>query len=298
MILVVGATGSLGGRITRGLLEQGKEVRVLVRHNSPSEELAKQGRANTAQSLIDAGAQPAWGDLKDRASLEAAVAGVDTVITTATTTQRGGEDTLEAVDLKGTLDLIEAASEAGVKRYLYTSVQGATPDHPLRLFQIKAACERALMESGMTYTIVQPSIFMEIWIGMMVGIPLMIQETITLVGQGDHAHNFISEQDVADYMIAMVGHPQAYDRAVMLGGPASYTWTEIVQRVGERMGAELPLQYVPIGTTIAYLPEEVNTLATAFETYDDYLDITEQAATYGVRPTTLDEYIDRTFVRR
>jgi NADH dehydrogenase len=298
MILVVGATGSLGGRITRGLLEQGKDVRVFVRHNSPSEELAKQGRANTAQSLIDAGAQPAWGDLKDRASLDAAVAGVDTVITTATTTQRGGEDTLEAVDRRGMLDLIDAAAAAGVKRFIYTSVQGATPDHPLPLFQIKAACEAALMESGMTYTIVQPSIFMEIWIGMMVGLPLMIQQTVTLVGQGDHAHNFISEQDVADYMIAMIDNPEAYNQAVMIGGPASYTWTEIVHRVGERMGAALPLQYVPMGTAIAYLPEEVNTLATAFEMYEDQLDIAETAATYGVRPTTLDEYIDRTFVRR
>lgn len=297
MILVVGATGSLGGRITRGLLDQGKEVRVLVRHNSPSEELAKQGRANTAQSLIDAGAQPVWGDLKDRASLDAAVAGVDTVITTANSVKRGGEDTLETVDLKGTLNLIEAAKQAGIKRFLYASVQGASPEHPVPLFQYKAACERALMESGMTYTIVQPSIFMEIWIGMMVGLPLMIQQTITLVGQGDHAHNFMSEQDVADYMIAMIDNPAAYDQAVMLGGPASYTWTEIVQRVGERMGAELPLQYVPLGTAIAYLPEEPNTLAMAMETYEDYLDISEQAATFGVRPTTLDDYIDRTFVR-
>ena len=75
MILVVGATGSLGGRIVRGLLEQGKAVRVFVRQNSPSEQMAQQGLAHTIQSLLDAGAPPAWGDLKDRASIEAAVAG-------------------------------------------------------------------------------------------------------------------------------------------------------------------------------------------------------------------------------
>ena len=51
MILVVGATGSLGGRITRGLLQQGQAVRILTRQNPISEELARQGRANTAQSL-------------------------------------------------------------------------------------------------------------------------------------------------------------------------------------------------------------------------------------------------------
>jgi len=298
MILVVGATGSLGGRIVRGLLEQGQDVRVFVRHNSPSEQMAAQGLANTVQSLIAAGAQPAWGDLKDRASIEAAVAGVDTVISTANAVKRWGEDTLETVDRQGTLDLIDAARAAGVSRFLYASVQGASSDSPVPLFQCKAACEWALMDSGLTYTIVQPSIFMEVWIGMMVGIPLMTRQTITLIGRGDHAHNFMSEQDVADYFIAMIDNPAAFNQAVMIGGPASHTWTEIVERAGGRLGVELPLQYAPPGSTIAYLPEEANGLATAMEMYEDHLDIAEASATYGVRPTTLDEYIDRTFVRR
>ena len=60
----------------------------------------------------------------------------------------------------------------------------------------------------------------------------------------------------------------------------------------------MPLQYAPPGSTIAYLPEEANGLATAMEMYEDHLDIAAASATYGVRPTTLDEYIDRTFVRR
>ena len=65
MILVVGATGQLGGMITQRLLAEGKDVRILVRHNSPSEELAKQGLATSSQTLIDAGAQPVYGDLKE-----------------------------------------------------------------------------------------------------------------------------------------------------------------------------------------------------------------------------------------
>src|SRR5690606_37389461 len=113
-----------------------------------------------------------------------------------------------------------------------------------------------------------------------------------------HAHNFISEQDVADYFIAMIDNPAAYNQGVMIGGPESLTWTEIVQHVGGRMGAELPLQYTPLGSTIPYLSEEANGLATYMETYEDYLDIGEQSAMFGVRPTTLDEVIDRTFVRR
>lgn len=193
MILVVGATGSLGGRITRGLLAQGKQVRILARHNSPSEELAKQGRANTAASLVEAGAEVVYGDLKDRASLDAAVVGVDTVITTATASQRGGDDTIPAVDLQGTLNLIEAAKEAGLKRFIYTSTYGAAPGHPIPLFNVKGTCEAALEHSGLEYTILWPAVFMEVWIGMVVGIPLMAHQPITLIGRGDHRHNLVSE---------------------------------------------------------------------------------------------------------
>jgi NADH dehydrogenase len=71
MILVVGATGLLGGLITRQLLDQGHAVRILVRENSPSEQLAPQGRATSAASLIEAGAQLVTGDLKEPASLAA-----------------------------------------------------------------------------------------------------------------------------------------------------------------------------------------------------------------------------------
>ena len=69
MILVVGATGLVGGMVTRQLLEQGKAVRILVREDSPSAEMAAQGMATTAQSLIEAGAEPVSGDLRDEASL-------------------------------------------------------------------------------------------------------------------------------------------------------------------------------------------------------------------------------------
>ena len=297
MILVVGATGSLGGRITRSLLQQGKDVRILVRKNSPSEELAKQGRANTAQSLIEAGAQAVHGDLKDRASLDAACQGVDTVLTTATATQRWGEDTIETVDLHGMLGLIEAARAAHVKRFIYTSVPGASPEHPLPLFRIKGTCEAALVKNGMEYTIFQPSVFMEIWIGMLVGMPLQAGQPISLIGKGDHHQNFISEADVAAFEVASVDNPRAANQRISIGGPASYTWTEVVDAVSKGMGTQLPVQYLPPGSTVPLLPPEGSVLANGMETYETFVDMSQTAPTYGVKLTTLDEFIRRTFVR-
>ncbi len=102
MIMVVGATGIVSGMITRRLLEDGKDVRILVRTNSPSQQLAREGRATSAEELIGAGAQPAYGDLRNRASLDAAVQGVEAVITTANSAGREGEDNPRAWTSKAT----------------------------------------------------------------------------------------------------------------------------------------------------------------------------------------------------
>src|SRR5512139_4013178 len=101
MILVVGATGRLGGTIVKKLLAKGKPVRILSRPDSPAEEMAKQGLAVPAAELVAAGAQAVSGDLREPGSLAAACQAVDTVITTANTVLR--EFDVEVVDLNGTL---------------------------------------------------------------------------------------------------------------------------------------------------------------------------------------------------
>ena len=130
MILVVGATGVVGGMITRRLLEKDKEVRVLVRRDSPSSQLIQQGLATSAEELIEAGAQPVHGDLRNRASLDAAVEGVEAVITTANSAMRGGADNPQSVDLQGNRNLIEAARAAGVEHFIFVSPLGADVNNP------------------------------------------------------------------------------------------------------------------------------------------------------------------------
>lgn len=297
MILVVGATNTLGSRIVHGLLQEGHRVRVLVSRTSFHEGQASHGFVKTIQSLLDAGAKPVWGDLKSKKSLAAALQDVDTVITAVNANKSWGFDSVESVDWQDALTLIDAAQYAGVRRFLLASIPGEVLEQTSQLFRINDEYEQLLQSSGMTYTIIQPTNFMEVWIGMMIGIPLMTQQAVTLIGRGDHAHNFVSEQDVADYFLAMIDHPQAYNQMVKIGGPASYTWTDIVVRVRDRMGADLPIQYAMMGTPISYIPERAVALVTEFERFEHFLDISETAKTFGVRPTTLDEFIDQTFGR-
>jgi uncharacterized protein YbjT (DUF2867 family) len=293
MILIVGATGILGGMITRRLLGEGKEVRILVRHNSPSEQMALQGMATSAQSLIDAGAKPVYGDLKDRASLDEACEGIETVITTANSAMRGGEDTVETVDRQGNRNLIEAASAAGVNQFIFISFLGADLNNPVPLYQAKAEAEAALAESGMKYTILAPNFFMESWIGMVVGIPMQGRQPITLVGEGQRLHSLISVGDVAAFATEMVGNPAAMGQRLVLGGPEPLSWCGIVDTFSQVIGQKLPVQFVAPGEAIPGLPEIVPPVLAGMETYESPIPMKETARTFGVQQTTLASFVQR-----
>jgi uncharacterized protein YbjT (DUF2867 family) len=108
MILVVGASGSLGRRIVRGLLERGEAVRALV-------------RSEAARELFDReGARPVVGDLRDPDSLARACRAVAAVVTTASVSKTGS-DSIENVDVEGNRHLIAAAKAAGVRQFVFVS---------------------------------------------------------------------------------------------------------------------------------------------------------------------------------
>jgi len=295
MILVVGATGRLGGTIVKKLLARGKPVRILQRENSPAEALARQGLATPASELLAAGAQAVSGDLRDRASLDRTCQGVETVITTANTVLR--ENDIENVDLKGTLNLVDAAKAAGVKHFIFVSTASSELNSPDPLLRAKAVVEQHLRASGMTYTILKPGLFMEVWVAMTVGIPLQTGQPVTLVGQGNHRHAFVSQNDVADYTVAAVDNQAARDADVYIGGPASYNWTEAVKIIGDVIGRQIPVTYVAPGSPIPVLPESMWGLIYAMEMFESNIPMTETSKIYGIEPTSLESFARGFFVR-
>jgi NADH dehydrogenase len=276
MILVVGASGKLGGSITKRLLELDKPVRILVRENP------------AYQALVELGAQQVKGDLKDRASLKVACQGIDTVITTATAAERGGADTLESVDLHGVANLIDTASAAGVKHFIYISSTGADPDSPNPYFMAKGRNEQCLRESGMAYTILTPHIYLDVWLGLAIGLPLQAGQPITLVGKGDHRHSFIAIQDVAAFAVAAVDHPAARNEQLLMGGPEPISFVDIVERVGKVLGQELPVNFVPPGSPIPLIPEPLWGFLYFIESYELNIDMSELPTTYGVTLTSVE----------
>lgn len=273
MILVAGATGTLGGRIVRGLLERGESVRALVRSTSNHAPLA------------DAGAEIVIGDLKDPDSLSQACDGIDVVVTTASVSKTG-DDSLEAVDLEGSRNLIDAARAAGVRHFIFTSTVGASPDHPALLFRLKAAVEDYLRESGMTYTILQPNAFMDAWFGMLIEMPIHSGMPVTLVGDSKRRHSFVAERDVAAFAVSAVGHMAAKDATILIGGPDAITLRDAVRLYEQALGSKIEVRTVAPGDPIPGLPESVWGIAAGFESYDSEIPMDEAARTYGVRPTS------------
>jgi uncharacterized protein YbjT (DUF2867 family) len=285
MILVVGATGAVGGAIARGLLARGRDVRILVRPGSDY------------HSLVEAGAEPVEGDLKLPASLVAACAGADTVITTATAGARGGADTPQTVDLEGNRHLIDAARGAAVRRFVFVSTIAADEDSPVPLLRAKAATEAHLRASGLPFTILAAAPLMDVLLPLVVGGPARAGRPATLVGAGRRRHSFVAGRDVAAFAVAAAGHPAALDRRLVIGGPEAVSLREVVATYERVLGRAVPVRTIAPGEPLPALPpvpglaEMVGGMLAALETYDAPIPMTEAARTFGVRLTTLEEFV-------
>src|SRR6266536_1438320 len=274
MILVVGATGNLGGAVTRMLLAQGQPVRILVRPQSDY------------QPLAEAGAQVVLGDLKQPGSLDAACQGADTVITTANSAARGGEDTVQTVDLEGNRNLIDAAKAAGIRQFIFVSVLGADPNSPVPFIQAKGKTEDALRESGIPYTILAPNGYMEVMVAGIVGMPALMGQPVTIVGGGRRKHSFISASDVAAFMLAAIGNPSAINQKLLLGGPEPLSFRDAVAIYERVLGHQIPIRSVAPGEPVPGFPQMVAQLLAALDTYDSPIEMTETARTFGIQLTS------------
>src|SRR5947207_5312266 len=282
MILVVGATGNLGGAVTRMLLAQGQPVRILARSQS------------NYQPLAEAGAQVVLGDLKQRGSLDPACEGVDTVITTANSVARGGEDNPQTVDLEGNRNLIDAAKAAGINQFIFVSVLTADPNSPVPFIQAKGKTEDYLRASGLPYTIIAPNAFMEIWAAMVVGMPAMMGQPVMIVGGGRRKHSFISASDVAAFILASIGNPAAINQKLLLGGPEPLSFRDAVAIYERVLGHQIPIRSVAPGEPVPGFPEMVAQLLAALDTYDSPVEMTQTARTFGIQLTPLEEVARRT----
>ncbi len=235
MILVVGATGLLGGEIIRMLRAAGQPVRGLVRAASAREKV---------EALRAAGVETVAGDLKDPDSISRACEGVAAIIATASSTISHQEgDSIETVDHLGYLDLVDRARRAGVGRFVYMSIP---PDLQLAfpLATAKREVERALAASGMAYTAIYANYFMEVWLSPMLGFDY-INHRATIYGSGERPLAWVSYRDVAGFAVDALGNDATRNRGLLVGGPENLSPHDVVRAFESASGRSFELTHVP-----------------------------------------------------
>src|SRR5262245_14096172 len=220
MILIVSGTGALGMEACRLLAERGGPTRALVRATSSPEKLAQ---------LQELGTTQATGDLKDPASLRAACKGVSAIISSATSVHsQDPANSIETVDRQGQLNLIEAAEAEGVKHFVLVSFPQPAVDFPLR--SAKREVEDRLRRGRMSYTILHPTFFTEVWLSPALGFD-PANGKATIYGAWTNKTSWISFRDVASCAVAALNNPRAANATIELGGPDVLSPLEVVRLV-------------------------------------------------------------------
>lgn len=224
MILVAGGTGRLGSLVVRGLSERGSQVRVLTR------DLAR------ARHLDGVAAEVVQGDVRRGDSLRAAVAGADTVVSAVHGFAGPGRVSPASVDRDGNRNLIAAAHEVGADVVL-VSVVGASPESPLELFRAKFSAEQTLQSSGVRWTIVRATAFVELW--------AEIVRKGVVFGRGDNPINFVSVDDVAALVERAAIDTGLRGEVLEVGGPENFTFNELARLLQRLTGSPARTRHVP-----------------------------------------------------
>lgn len=232
MISVAGGTGRLGTKVVGLLQARGFQVRVLTRDR---------GRA---AHLEGAGVEIVEGDVRDLTAVRRAVEGAQTVVS-AIQGFVGTKDASPAtIDRDGNRNLIRAAREANVDRFVLTSVKDAAPDHPMDLMRMKYAAEQDLKASGLAWTILRPTSYMETWCEVL-GRPLLEKGRTQVFGRGRNPINWVSASDVGRFVELAIIDPGMRGEVIEVGGPENLSMTAFLDVFRQEAG---------LGGTVSHIP--------------------------------------------
>lgn len=231
-LLITGATGTLGRQVARRALDEGHEVRCLVR--SPKK----------AAFLKEWGAELVQGDLCNPESLKVALDGITAVIDTATSRPTDSLS-IKQVDWDGKVALIQAAKSAGVERFVFFSILDAEKYPNVPLMEIKRCTEVFLAESGLNYTILRPCGFMQGLIGQY-AIPILEKQAVWVMGETSPVA-YMDTQDIAKFAVRSLAVPETEKKAFPVVGTRAWGAYEIIRLCERLSGQEAKVARMPIG---------------------------------------------------
>jgi uncharacterized protein YbjT (DUF2867 family) len=295
VILVTGATGFVGPKIVRALREHEQPVRGLVRR--PGD--------RSATTLASWGAELVQGDMGDAACLRRAVEGAEVVVHLVSIRQGSDEDFRRVME-QGTRDLVEAAKDAGIRRFVLMSALGTSEETKdlVPYYRSKWEMEQTVRGSELEHVIFRPSFVFARDGGILPTFRRLarVAPVTPIIGSGRQRIQPIWGDDVAAYFAEAVDKPEAANRTFELGGPDAVTWNEFWQRLKRALGQRRPSVHVPMGLmrlnalVTERLPGNVpltRDLLTMLEHGDNVVSNEEAVQTFGLALVPLDEQLRR-----
>ena len=238
MILLTGGTGFVGGHVAHALRADDKPVRALVRDRRRGGKLEAWG-----VELVE-------GDLTDPASLRTATAGADAVVNLVAIRQ-GRPEEFQRVMVDGTRNLLAAAKDAGVRRFVHMSALGTSEEtkDTIPYYRAKWQMEQDVKTSGIPYVIFRPSFIFAGDGGILPTFAKLARLTpvTPVIGSGAQRIQPIWADDVAAYFTRAVDEEAAANRTFELGGPEAVSWNEFWERLKRARGLRRKSVHVPIG---------------------------------------------------
>ena len=289
-VLVTGGTGFVGPSIVRKLVEDGHAVRVLEHTPGASAELPNQDAVQ--------------GSMTDAESLRRAVEGQDVVVHLVAILT-GKPEEFRSVMEQGTRDLLAAARDAGVQRFVLMSALGTTEETKdlVPYYGAKWQMEQDVKESGLEHVIFRPSFVFGPEggaLGQFKKIARLAPVT-PIVGPGTQRIQPIWVDDVAAHFAAAIEKPEAANRTFELGGPDVVTWNEFWSRLKRAQGSRRPSIHLPIGlmraqaVVLEQLPKPPVTRdqLKMLDAGDNVVSNSDAVDTFGLPLVPLDEQLRR-----
>jgi len=277
------------------LVAQGEHPRCLVRDTK-----------RAAGILPAAGVELVQGETTDPASLAAAVRGVDTIVHAAFLTadrKQSPGNHYETTNVQGTANLIKAAQEGGVKRIIEISGLGTKPDKPGSYMQGRYLAEKMLKESGLDWTIIQPSVLFGKGAPFIKGLTDLIRTTpvVPLIGGGKTLFQPIYVEDVVTVIVKVLEDPaRTTGKTYTIGGPQYYSFTQIIDALlhamhKSRVKAYAPTPLVGVGAAVmeAVLPKPpLTSAAMALFSFNNTTDLNSVERDFAFTPMSFTNYLE------
>ncbi len=236
MHVVIGASGVLGSRIVERLLGKNLQVRAVTRNPEKLEKLKSNG--------VDV----IRGDLLDASWMDGALKGVQYLfLATHGLVPPSRKNNILKVDDAGNRRIIDAAKRAGVSQVIFTSALIAQPDATATFGKIKFKIEEYIKNSGLKYTIVRPPAYIETHGLILIGEPLRKSGKVQFLGTGSRPINWISAEDVADYMVESIDNPDRVHTVKSIAGPDVFSRIQMLEIFERTLNKKAKRSHLPLG---------------------------------------------------